>query len=1209
MAIFRILGPVKAHAGGPELALGGHRQLSLLAFLLVNPNRAVSADTLTDAIWGPDRPAGDNRLQMAITRLRKALEPLNPPDGPRLRTVSGGYLLALGAEELDAEIFAEGVRAGRAALRDGDPDLAVGHLNTALALWRGPPLAEVAFESFALPEIRRLDELRLAALETRVDARLQLGEHREVIGELEALVAEHPTREHLAGLLMLALYRAGRQADALGRYQNARAHLAQELGLEPGPALRALQTQILDHAPELEPAPRQAANGPPTSLTGTPAGDTSDDTQRRNARTPPAGTVTFMFTDIEGSTRAWEERPDSMRAALRRHDRLVRDAVTAGEGYVFKTVGDAFCVAFSDAVAAISSAVETQRRLSAERWPTEAPLRVRMALHSGACEEREGDYFGPAVNRVARLVSLAHGGQVLVSAATAALAADVLPAGVSLRDLGEHLLKDVGRRERVAQVIADGVRADFPPLRTINGGEARHNLPAQLTRFVGRDRELAEVQAALRQARVVTLVGPGGVGKTRLALEAATRQVGAWKDGVWLAELAPVSEEGSIGRAIAAALGVRERADHSELEAVIDVLRSYDAVLVLDNCEHVIEAAANAALALARSCAGVVIVATSRECLAIEGEQVVRVSPLGVPEPEHADASRLRESDAVALFLDRARLHDPGVVADRASLECVATICRRLDGMPLALELAAARLRGLGATELENRLDDRFRLLTARGRGQPARQRTLAATLDWSFDLLSGPEQLLFTRSTVFSGTFDLDAAESVCAGDGIDRGDIWELLTALVDKSLVEVDMAQVGVRYRLLETMREYGRERLLIDPNAAGALRATHLEHYLAVAEASDSLWKVQAGREFGARLLADSENFESALRTSLELGPDEPGLRLAAALAGFWFSRGLHRKTVSWLTSLLEPPLPPPPTALHGRALFEMGRSLMSLARLPEAGARFYEALAIARAQQDDTRVCQILGQQAFLANLEGDAQRAVALATEGLELARRLDDPALIGWSLTKMADSYETIDFDRTRRLFEEALEIARRAGDETLLLTVLNNSGEAARHVGELDLARERLEECVALGEARDAGHYLTYSKRNLAAVLLRQGEPAAAALLARDALRLAERSGSPLRIAYVFLIQAEVASASGDLTRAAFLHGAADRLFHEARTSPEIVDVAMRDEGQAYLRASIGDEFEREYQAGRTTPREAALAFARQQPGRAAHSVPITS
>jgi tetratricopeptide (TPR) repeat protein len=387
----------------------------------------------------------------------------------------------------------------------------------------------------------------------------------------------------------------------------------------------------------------------------------------------------------------------------------------------------------------------------------------------------------------------------------------------------------------------------------------------------------------------------------------------------------------------------------------------------------------------------------------------------------------------------------------------------------------------------------------------------------------------------------------------------------------------------------------------------LRRTHLEHYLAVAEADEQLFNTRAGREAGARLTADSDNFEAALHTSLELGLTESGQRLVVALADFWQARGLHRETITWLTSLLARPLPAPRPELQGRALFAMGRSLIHLSRLPEADARLDQALAIAEAQDDDTLACQILQARAFLAYLKGDAQEAEALANETFEVAQRIGDPALLALSLSRMADAFETLDFARTRALLEEALETARRAGDETLLEELLNNSGEAADHDGELDLARERLEECVALAEARDDRYMLAYAKRNLAAVLLRQGEADGAAPLAQDALLLAERSGSPLILGYAILTQAEVASSVGDLDRAAFLHGVADMLFAETDTSPELRAATNRDERQAALRARMGEDFEREYESGRASGREAALAFAR-EPSRVANGVPTT-
>jgi predicted ATPase/DNA-binding SARP family transcriptional activator len=1187
---FRVLGPLEASRGGQPLELGAHRQRALLAELLVHIDEVVPTERLVEELWGEDAPpSASNMVQVYVSRLRKVL------GRDVLLTRPPGYLLRLGEAQLDSIKLGKLVVRAREAMANALAREALDVLAEALGLWRGPALADFTYDAFAQGEVTRLEELRLEAIELRIDAELALGRHVQLVGELEQLIALHPYREWLRGQLMLALYRSGRQAEALESYRTARKTLADELGIEPSPALRELEQAILTQDRRLGSAAGAADYG--RAIAEAVPG---------SRPAAPSGTVTFLFTDIVEGSRAWEEHPELMRAARRRHDELVREAVTGRSGYVFKKLGCAFASAFSEAGAAIAAAVEGQRRLSAEEWPTAAPLLVRMALHSGSSEEHDGDYFGPAVNRTAQLLSLARGGQVLVSATTTALAADALAAGVFLRDLGEHLLRDIGWRERVAQVVADGLRADFEPLPTVDGTEAAHNLPAQLTRFVGRQVQLAELRAALRAAHVVTLVGPGGVGKSRLALEAAAQEIGLWNDGVWFVELAPVSEEGSIGRAIAAALGVGERADGSGVGEVIEVLRSYETLVILDNCEHLIEGAAKAADAIARECTNVTIVTTSRERLALEGEHVIRVSPLEVPDPEDDDASKLREYDSISLFLDRAEAHDPTVGADPASLAGIARICRRLDGVPLALELAAARIRGLGPEELEKRLSDRFRLLRGGNRGRRPRQRTLAATLDWSFDLLSAPERVVFNRLAVFAGTFDLDAAQWVCGGDGIDHGDVWELLTSLVDKSLVEVDTARGRIRYRLLETMHEYGRQHLLAVPDATSALRSRHLEHYLMIAEASDRLFTGRAGREIGVRLTADSENFDAALNTSDELRLTKSGQRLAVALADFWRARGLHRETVTWLTSLFELSSPASRPALQARSLFAVGRSLMHLSRLPEAAARLDEGVAIARAHNDETLACQTLGMRAFVAYLERDT-RALTFANETLAAAKRVGAPALLATALARLADAYQTLDPARGRDFHERALDTARRADDEVILGEVLNNSGEEARHAGDFELARERLEECVALAEARDDRYLLAFAKRNLAAVLVRQSEIDGAIPLAHDALLLAERSGSPLQIGYAILTQADVASSAGDLDRAAFLHGAADALFAQAGTSPETVDATMRDKSHATLRATMGAGFGRGYESGRISPREAALGFAREPIG-VTHGVPST-
>lgn len=912
---------------------------------------------------------------------------------------------------------------------------------------------------------------------------------------------------------------------------------------------------------------------------------------------PPVGTIALLFTDIEGSTRLAARVGAAWGEVLGEHHAVVGAAISGEGGFVDSTEGDAFFATFADPAAAARAAVAALRGLGAHRWPDEVgQLRVRMGLHVGYVERAPTGYLGLEVHRAARVAAAAHGGELLLTAAARELIGDE----VATESVGVHQLKDFPDPVQLFCAVIDGRgAASFPPPRTHAVHPPRsHSLPAQVTRFVGRDIELIEVAALLRDERVVTLVGPGGVGKTRLALEVAAGQVSSRSDGVWFVELAPVSGEGSVGRAIAATLGIREPADRSAVEAVVDVLGSYDALLILDNCEHLIDAAAGAVDAVARACPGVTVMATSREPLAIAGERAVRVSPLRVPEIDYLDAAELRAYDSVALFLDRVKAHDAGFAIDEGTLERVARICRRLDGIPLALELAAARTRGLGVRELESRLDERFRLLTAGGRGRLPRQQTLAAALDWSFDLLSPQEQLLFTRVSVFAGGFDLNATEAVCSGGDIDKRDVWELLTSLVDKSLVEIESSASGTRYRLLETMREYGRERLLGDGDAAAVLARRHLEHYLGVAEAADLVFARRAGREAAAALALESDNFRAALRTSLEQGLIEFGLRLAVALGASWRSRGLYHEAVNWLVPLLDEDPAAQQPALRARASYALGAALMFLSRLPQAAARFDDALAIARAKPGDALTSQILGGWAFCSYLEGDSKAALALANEALATAIRTRDAELIAVALARQADAYDgSGDQARARELLEEALELLRAADDELQLAVVLHNTAEAARHFGEVDLARERLEECAALCEARDNTHILAPAKRALAGVLLQLGEDDAAVPLAHEALLLTERTGSPLYIAYAVLVQAEVASRFDDLTRAAFLHGVAAALFAEAGASPEPLDTKLRDANQKQLISRMGSpSFEREYERGRSSSREAALAFARQ-------------
>ena len=525
-------------------------------------------------------------------------------------------------------------------------------------------------------------------------------------------------------------------------------------------------------------------------------------------RQPPTGTVTFLFTDIQGSTSLWESDPDAVRPALARHDQIVRQAITQHSGYVFKTVGDAFCAAFPTAPEALQAAHMAQLALTDETWQTETALRVRMALHMGNAEERDGDYFGPPLNRVARLMAAGHGGQTLLSAATQELTRDALPSSASLLDLGPHRLKDLGRPETVFQLLHPSLPAEFPPLSSLDNPSLPNNLPQQVTSFIGREAQVAQVKALLTKTRLLTLTGAGGSGKSRLSLQVAADPLDGEGDGVWLVELAGLSDPALVPQAVTGVLGVQEAAGKTVQQALVDWLKPKRLLLILDNCEHLVAACATLAADLLRNCPNIHILASSREPLAVAGEQTYRVPSLSLPDPKQAQTVEgLSQYEAVRLFIERAQAVQPSFSVTDASASAVAQVCFHLDGIPLAIELAAARVRSLSAEEINARLDNRFRLLTGGLRVALPRQQTLRALIDWSYDLLTETEKSLLRRLSVFAGGWTLEAAEVVCAGEPVEDFEVLDLLTALVDKSLVVAEPAGDGTRYRLLETIRQYG------------------------------------------------------------------------------------------------------------------------------------------------------------------------------------------------------------------------------------------------------------------------------------------------------------------------------------------------------------------------------------------------------------------
>lgn len=727
----------------------------------------------------------------------------------------------------------------------------------------------------------------------------------------------------------------------------------------------------------------------------------------------PAGTVTFLLTDIEGSSRNWEASQEDMRTALRRHDGVLNTVIDEHGGIVLteRGEGDSFFAVFTRASDAVAAAAAVQRRLSEEAWPEATPMKVRMAIHTG---EAGGDYRGPEVNRCARLRAVAHGGQVLISGATEAVVRRHLPGSIELLDLGQHRLRDLTQPEHVFQVCIPDLDATFPPLVSLE--LFRQNLPIQLTSFVGRAHELSEVASLLSRSRSVTLIGAGGCGKTRLALQAAADALPGYRDGVWFIDLAPLTEPNLLPNVVATTLGVREVPDRPLQHAIAEHIAKSKLLLILDNCEHLIASAAAFAEGALRAAPDVRILATSREPLGIAGEAVWRVPSLSLPADDgsqgHEDPS---QAEAVRLFTERAVATQPSFELTPQALEIAIQICRRLDGLPLAIELAAARLRMMSPQEILAHLEDRFALLTGGNRTALERQKTLQATVDWSHDLLGPGEQALFRRLAVFAGGFDLEAVEGVCVGTPLAEADLLQTLGLLVDKSLVANDAISGVVRYRLLETLREYAHERL-VEVGEEELLREAHLTYFIGEAERAYAE-RVERADEWLLRLELDHDNFRAALDQSRQ---DTEGseLRLAGALGWFWDFHS-HRT--------------------EGRERLER---------------------ALARSEGTSPTRARALWGAGALAIWQGDITTALLLQEEGLAMWRELGDQAEVALALWYLGWAHFLGgDDDGALPLWEESLKIARQLRNPRLV-------NRASLGVCQIEVARGRVDEAAALAE-----------------------------------------------------------------------------------------------------------------------------------------------
>jgi predicted ATPase/class 3 adenylate cyclase len=912
--------------------------------------------------------------------------------------------------------------------------------------------------------------------------------------------------------------------------------------------------------------------------------------------TRPTGTVTLLFTDIEGSTRLWDEHPDEMQVALVRHDAVLREVIESAGGYVFKTVGDAFCAAFADASEAVGAAVAGQRALGAQHWPASAQIRVRMAVHSGMCVERDDDYFGATVNRAARLEAIAHGGQIVVSGATAALVGDRLSNGVTLIDLGRHRLKDLGRAEQVFQVRATALADDFAPLRSLDNPALLHNLPAQASSFIGRNRELSELRGLVDSSRLVTVTGAGGAGKTRLALQVAADLLDGSGDGVWLVDLAPLTSGDLVAPTVATTLGVMEQPGRSMLEALLDALSGQRVLLILDNCEHLVDAVAKVAHSVLASCPRVCLLATSREPLGIDGEHVYRVPPLTLPDAGDEDVDQLGRSEAVWLFMERAAAQKPGFVLDAENAPVVARLCRRLDGMPLALELAAARLRVLSIADLDARLDQRFQVLTGGSRNALPRQQTLRALIDWSYDLLDPSERILLARLSVFVGGWNLDAAEAVGIGDGLEAYQMIDRLGSLVDKSLVQVDDTAARTRFHLLETVRAYAAERLL-EQRAADDARRVHRDHYLALAElAAPELLGFRQG-EWLDQLESEHDNLRAAMAQCLADPDPVPGLRLGAALRWYWRIRGYATEGAAFIDAMLDRAGDARSDGLRAGALMSAATLLADLGEHSAAEDRCREALSIGRALSDDRLTADALGRLGGTRFRQGAAAEGLAFVDEGLAHARATGRPdsiaALLNAKSLVLASGLE--DLEGAERCYMEALPLLREIGDRHHLGVVLCNLAVDALESEDVDTAYEHLADMLSISRELRSLQSMMYCCLVLGLTdIVAEAYDAAAGHFVQ-ALVGARRAGNLPLVASALLGLALVATSGGEARRAAMLHGAADRLLFESEPSFDPLEERYRAADHLRLRETLGDAgFDDGYEAGRALGREDAITLA---------------
>jgi predicted ATPase/class 3 adenylate cyclase len=953
----------------------------------------------------------------------------------------------------------------------------------------------------------------------------------------------------------------------------------------------------------------------------------------------PSGTVTFLFTDIEGSTKLAQQYPDQMPSLLARHHEILNQSIQIYNGYVFQVVGDSFAVAFHSAIDALNAALNAQQLLQNESW-TPAPIKVRMGIHTGAAQLTDDDqYSGYATLALTqRIMSAGHGGQVLLSAATRELVRDSLSTNTELLDLGEKRLKDLLRPEHIFQLNASGLSSAFTALKTLDSFP--NNLPTQLTSFIGRENEIAEVKQELDEHRLVTLTGSGGTGKTRLSLQVAAELLEKFDHGVWFVELAPLTDPDLIPQTILSTIGIQEQQGRTPLEVLKEYFHEKQALVVLDNCEHLVSVSAQVVNTLLNAAPRLKVMASSREALGVRGEVSYPVPSLSLPDIKHLPViEQFSQYEAVRLFIDRALLVAPHFVVNKANAPFIAQICYRLDGIPLAIELAAARVKVFSVEQISTRLDDRFRLLTGGARTALPRQQTLRALIDWSYDILSDDERSLLRRLSIFAGGWTLEAAEEVCAGverDNISPYDILDLLTQLINKSLVVVLEQPYGreTRYRMLETIRQYAREKLMEAGNGED-VRKKHFEYYLQTITQIEREFYGQKELKWLVWLDNEVDNVRVAIEWSIENRPQD-GLELVNCLGQFLMNNWRVSDMENWLSQLVPHPENSAGTAARANGLLYWAQCIgigSSQEDISSAQAMLEEGLFIYKGLDDKAGIARYLMFKGYFHGWMGEPSKGSALLEEALVMLRELNDKpgiatalGLLGFSLEwheterKLAYMQESLSLDRELGYVSGMIESLKQLGsvelrlghfekahiwlDEALAIlqehaaslgntkTVSYDVGDLAYYEGDYELAQKYYEDCLAWAERVASSVSIGYAKVRLGYLSLRLGDLQEAGSFFREALQLFVKAGNLYGIHFTLEGLAGLAVVEQNWERAGPLFGYTLKQMTGPRPP---VEQASIDRDLAILRANLSEaEFSNFTAEGSTMSPEQVIALA---------------